>query len=489
MKSSVSKLLEELEKERKEWFLTDNDLSEFNKSWILNIDTRVVDAKWDSANNNIDELNKTWLNYKRTADNTANTLANIAFKEAEDKTAIEVDKTKVKNARSDETRKEFLENTEDFKDKQDTRYKEVAEITDQQERIANREANIWRAQAWQHWDIYSDSAMANIRNDIIQKYGKNILNAKQYELATNRTIDNDLLNVGLKELADKDKRDIFKNVLLDKDNSYILSAVSEAAAWNKKAVKDVETFFQTYTKLKADWEQTRSNNTERRDAFDKEFEGLSANRKGDMLRDLSFNLKWFALVADWIPKLIKKYPTLWIGQLKAKVAKMAELALTGKQQIATIWAIPEDDRTEAQKKLLQYYLSEWFENAVRNNVNFTDTSVLSAENNKTGNIQEVKKNAANNEWKNVNDFTNNEWRKEKWNQVLNNTNQLSSSENQNRADENKKKRDKSKELNKKLKWYLSRIEKFSYVNGKFKWLTKSQWDSKLKKAFKKKHNL
>jgi len=37
--------------------------------------------------------------------------------------------------------------------------------------------------------------MANVKNDIIAKYGKNILSAEQYALNTNRTIDNDLLNV------------------------------------------------------------------------------------------------------------------------------------------------------------------------------------------------------------------------------------------------------------------------------------------------------
>jgi hypothetical protein len=38
----------------------------------------------------------------------------------------------------------------------------------------------------------------------------------------------------------------------------MLSAISEAAAWNKQAIKDVNKFYQTYVKTKADFEAKRS---------------------------------------------------------------------------------------------------------------------------------------------------------------------------------------------------------------------------------------
>jgi hypothetical protein len=39
-----------------------------------------------------------------------------------------------------------------------------------------------------------------------------------------------LLNVGIKELEDKNMRDAFKDALLDKENSYIFDAIDKAQA-------------------------------------------------------------------------------------------------------------------------------------------------------------------------------------------------------------------------------------------------------------------
>ena len=422
MSSNITSLLDELEAQREQWVFTDDDITEFNKTGWLTISSSVgsdtysnlwvewdwyrdnqeiiekqydyiaqADKNWtlnstveeartklddyykskssveSSASSNVhyDELNKTWENYEEVAQDAAKKLADIAEAEAIRKTEITSASNDVKIARSDETRAEYLETTGDFKDKQDDRYDEVSDITQRQEDIANRQANIAAASAWRYWDIYSDWAMANIKNDIIAKYWENILNAEQYELNTKRTIDNDLLNVWLKELDDKDARDEFKNILLDEENSYMLNAISEAADWNAKAVTDVETFYQTYLKTKADFESQRAGITELRYWLEEEYESSDVFMQANMLRDLTQDVPWFSLVADAIPDLINKYPDLGLSELEVKIAKMAELALTGKQQLEAISMKDEADRTADEKAIYENYLVRWLEEQQR----------------------------------------------------------------------------------------------------------------------------
>lgn len=307
------------------------------------------------TNTNYDELNKTGQNYQNVINDRAKKLSDITYDAAWKQTDIEVAASKEKTARSDATRAELLDVTWDFKDKQDQRYTDVADITKRQENIANRQANISAAKAGQYGDIYSDGGLANIKNDIIATYGANILNAEQYALNTNRTIDNDLLNVGLTEIQDKDKRDAFKDVLLDKNNSYMLNAIAVAAEGDKQAINDISQFYQTYIKQKADNEATRAWFTEGRAGFEEEFKSVDAVGKATILKDNSATLPGYSVIADRLPELINKYPNLSLSELEAKVAKISELALTAKQQLPTIIAKPEADRTEIEKDLLLTY--------------------------------------------------------------------------------------------------------------------------------------
>jgi len=350
----MSKLLEQLEESRKNWTLTDKDVAEFNKSWALTINTSLND--WDNIKNvHYEELNKTWENYSNIVNDRASKLKATTMDAANKQTDIEVAKSKIKTERSDDTREDLLEVTWDFKDKQEDRYKQVAEITDRQERIANRQANMSAASAWKYGDIFTDGGMANIKNDIISRFGEQILSAEQYELNTNRTIDNDLMNVGLTEITDKDKRDSFKDVLLDKDNAYILNAISVAAEWDKEAIKDVSNFYEAYVKQKADNESKRAWFTEQAAGMENEYQSLDVFGKAQLLQRQTWTITWYGLIADRIPALINKYPNATLAELEWKVAKIAELALTAKQQLPTIIAKSEDDRTQVEKDILKTY--------------------------------------------------------------------------------------------------------------------------------------
>lgn len=315
------------------------------------------------TNTNYDELNKTGKNYQWVVSDRASKLSDEVFDAAWKQTAIEKEASEEKIERSDLTREELLEVTGDFKDKQDDRYQEVDDITQRQKNIANRQAQMAAASAWQYGDIYSDGAMANIKNDVIAKYGENILNAEQYALNTNRTIDNDLLNVWLKEIEDKDKRDAFKDLLLDKENAYMLNAIAEASEGNKQAIKDVSAFYEWYIKQKADFEATRAGMTELRAWLESEYDSVDAFGKAALIRDLSKDIAWYSIVADRIPGLINKYPDATVSEIQGKLSKIGELALTAKQQLPTIVAKEEKDRTQVEKDILQMYGDRGLEEA------------------------------------------------------------------------------------------------------------------------------
>lgn len=383
----MKKLLDDLEKARKDWRLTDEHINEFNKSWNVKINTFNKNATPESnetlnKNIHLESLNKSWENFKDNAFNTAWQLKNEIFDAAKKWQDITKAANNIKTNRTDKTRGELLKTTGDFKDKQDKRYQEVNNIVDRQKNIANREANIAAAKAGRYWDIYSDWEMANIKNNVIKKYWTNISNAEQYALNTNRTIDNDLLNVWLKEVADKDKRDAFKNVLLDKENSYMLNAVKEASEWNKKAIQDVGNFYNTYVKLKANDQFQRSQNTDRRADFEKEFATLDSKQKTNMLHDLTYKLPGFNIVADRLPALINKYPSLSLDELRLKVEKIANLWLTWSQQIPVILSKPEKNRTDAEKALVQNYLKRSLEEQQRSDRHTSTTQNLSQRLNK-----------------------------------------------------------------------------------------------------------
>jgi hypothetical protein len=69
------------------------------------------------------------------------------FDRAKQKVDIESAASDEKIARSDETREEFLNETNKFRDRSDERYDTLDDITDEQRRIAAREANITEAKA------------------------------------------------------------------------------------------------------------------------------------------------------------------------------------------------------------------------------------------------------------------------------------------------------------------------------------------------------
>lgn len=350
--SDIKKLLNQVKEAREKWNLSDDDLKFLSNLWTLSTTSRIQDV-------HNDEFNAIWWNYSDNAYKTAALKKEVDFDAANKLTNIEEASSKVKEKRSDDTRAELLDNTWVYRDKQEQRYKDIQDIVDTQKRIANRQANIEAAQSWRYWDVYTDSTESNIKNDIINRYWDNISAAMQYALQNNRAVDQDVLNVWLTEVNDKDKRDAFKDALLDKNNSYIMDAIRSAAAWDKKALEDVENFYQAAVRDR--WEKAieRSWQTQKREFYEKEFKSLSREWKAQMLRDFTYNVPWYSLVADYIPEFIKNYPDLSLSELVGKMNKAWEYALSNKQLVASLQWDP-NNWTEDQRKSYNYILNEWY---------------------------------------------------------------------------------------------------------------------------------
>lgn len=356
--ANIQQLLSELEKAKNDWKLTKSELAYLNKITWVNVATQI-------QNVNNQALNATWKNYEANAISTAAKKKQVEFDAADKLTNIETKASNIKEKRSDDTRQELEWHHDDYRDKQDQRYKDIQEIVDTQTRIANRQANMEAASAGRYWDIYSDWAKANIKNDVINRYGQNIANAQQYALQNNRAIDGDLLQVGERSVADRNTRDAFKDALLDKNNAYILDAIKAARDGDKKALEDVENFYQSFVRKKAEEENKRSENTERREAFEKEFASLNKQGKAQMLRDQLYNVPWYNLVVDRIPELIDKYKWMSLSELKGKMLKIAEYALSWKQFAEQVLKTPEKDRSKFENKLVNQYFIRGYDELTR----------------------------------------------------------------------------------------------------------------------------
>lgn len=368
MLEAVQNLFTQIEDKYKAWELTNEDLQEFNKSWQL-----WLSVTSSNPNYNLEKLWETGKEYEKNALATAWNLEKMYFDRAKQKVDIESAASDEKIARSDETREEFLNETNKFRDRSDERYDTLDDITDEQRRIAAREANITEAKAWRYWDVYDEWQRANIKNDIIWKYATNILSAEQYELENKRELDKDLLNVGIKELEDKNMRDAFKDALLDKENSYIFDAIDKAQAWDEKAIKDVETFYQWFVKQKASEEDMRWMISERIQDRNKEFASYDLETKIAFLRDLTKWEKWATYLDKQYEQLVAKYPNATLDDLVAKVRKEWQYAMD--ESILT-WTASQklyDELSDREKESYDEALKRWRQTEERSDLN-TETS-------------------------------------------------------------------------------------------------------------------
>jgi hypothetical protein len=168
-------------------------------------------------------------------------------------------------------------------------------------------------------------------------------------------------------------RDAFKDALLDKENSYIFDAIDKAQAWDEKAIKDVETFYQWFVKQKASEEDMRWMISERIQDRNKEFASYDLETKIAFLRDLTKWEKWATYLDKQYEQLVAKYPNATLDDLVAKVRKEWQYAMD--ESILT-WTASQklyDELSDREKESYDEALKRWRQTEERSDLN-TETS-------------------------------------------------------------------------------------------------------------------
>lgn len=352
-KSDILKQLWDLKKRKANWELIQAKEIDDLKSEALSLNTW-----WRSNNFNLDKANETGNKLAENAGKIADATASnaIEFWEKTSEKVQERDQPKLDRVNEKEKNvKNVIDKFEDISDWQ--RREEITNITNRQKQIAWRQANIAAAKAWSNGVVLSESAKMSIKDDIIAKYWQNILTAEQYELENQRSIDDDLKNIWLKEFEIQWNIDAFKDSIQDNAYAPILNALDDAKKGNQKAIDDVSSFFQEIVRKKWVEEADRWLWRERVQDTEKEFEDMTVNQKAAYLKAKIKDIPWAEkLWWAWLLKIIEKNPNAWtafvLWELAREISDIKEFSVLR-------WYLAQktpDQRSDFENKLIE----AWF---------------------------------------------------------------------------------------------------------------------------------
>lgn len=218
-----------------------------------------------TASGNImdDKLKETWKAFEWQQKQTATDLVNAYKAWGKEESELIKQRDEAARARYAEQQKQLNTNKAAAEARIDQTKQWADELLKRQEWIAARQANMAAAQAGESWLQMSASAVSDIKNDIIAKYGSNLANAEQFRLQTNMTLNDALTKVAGDTFKDKQSVDLFLNKLDESEYQPLLNAVQKATEWNVQAVKDIKDFYNKITQTKADEEYRRFSEDER----------------------------------------------------------------------------------------------------------------------------------------------------------------------------------------------------------------------------------
>lgn len=169
---------------------------------------------------------------------------------------------------------------------------EAKSMFDRQQDMANRQAQISWASIWEAWLQLSAADMQAFKDNIINKYGDNILNAEDLKNKTNMAID-DIVDKHLWTfLTTKTEVDTFVKNLNDAEMKPILSAMEKVAEWDQKAIDDVTKFYANYQLKKAEEEYNRMAEFERTEDVQSQWANMDQRQKWDKLMNKLWDNKW-----------------------------------------------------------------------------------------------------------------------------------------------------------------------------------------------------
>lgn len=330
---------------------------------------------WDVSNTNswADRLKDTMGQYEENSKKTAAEIEANArkFWQEQSNVIAQRDSDKLARASQQEADLEKIKSTREANI--DQRRKDADALLAKQDEIAAMNSNIAMADAGKSGLQLSAWDITTVQNDIMSKYATNIANAMDFKNKTNMSLDEALTNTGLAIFGKQTEIDNFKNLLQDNKYAPILEAIKEASAWNKKAIDDVNTFYQEMTKKKADEEYTRVAIDERISAEEKSFSEASSQKKEAILQNEIKDIPGAPYVWTEISTVLNLYPnasrTFIVWEL-ARRAMLNESARTALLQAVAAWAklpaefqaavtgqttkaVKESDTTVAQKTTQQ----------------------------------------------------------------------------------------------------------------------------------------
>jgi len=326
---------------------------------------------WRSNNFNMNKANETGKKLEQNANAIADATAKNSvkfWKKISDKT-IERDAPKLDRVekREDDV-KEVIDDYKDISDNQ--RRDELSDITDRQKGIASRQANIAAAKAGSQWVQLSEWEKISIKDDIIAKYGQNIMTAEQYELENNRTIDADLKNIGIQEFEIQSNIDQFKDVIRDNAFAPILNALDEAKKWNQKAIDDVASFYQEIVRNKGIEESERGLQRERLQDTEQEYQGMDLAQKAAYTRAKMVSIPWFEKLWLSVEKIIQKNPNASYSFIYGELAREASDSSEFDAKTNALFQKNDEDLSDNEREFKQKILEQGNAAKDRGNPNF-----------------------------------------------------------------------------------------------------------------------
>jgi len=204
------------------------------------------------------------------------------------------------------------------------RREDAQTLFDRQEKIANRQSQISWASIWSSWLQLSAADMAAFKEDIIAKYGENIMTAEDLKNKTNMSLDWLASKYMWEFLTTKKEIDMFVNSLDDEEMKPVLDALSKAAEWDAQAATDAASYWVAAQKTLIEWKTAWVMWMEVQEDKQRQYEAGDQRQKSDILSFAMWENKWVMDVYKWNPELFDTMSYADAVSLLEKVVKTRE---------------------------------------------------------------------------------------------------------------------------------------------------------------------
>ena len=318
------------------------------------IETNIFSDVWTYASDNImqEKLEDTWKAFEQRQRDTAKELSDIYDKSWKKQSALTELSQQWARKRYDAQQEQLDKNKEAAESRIEKSRWMADDVLKRQESIAARQANIWAAQAGQSWLQMSESAISDVKNDMIATYGTNLANAEQFRAQTNISLDDALIKVASDIFSNKQAVDNFVNMLDEKELQPLLNATLKAEQWDVDAVNAIKDYYNAILNKKAEEEYNRFARQERLSDNERIWQASSPAQRLAILQD-QFREYW---VTDAYISNPEKYVNMTFAEAENTIMKDV-LNLQDKDKLlalATQYVASEKDMPEWLKETIKH---------------------------------------------------------------------------------------------------------------------------------------